>query len=133
MQIIKLYSMVLKKIQAFTAVFLNDEKSKVGRKPKLTDEEIASIFILSFITGMPAMKIANQILNPSIRSYHIFRKSRAKRVYNILRKYIQLRLIFIILVNLVSKNKIKTYYRQYTMLPAANVNRARTQKIKRFK
>ncbi|MGC8677272.1 MAG: hypothetical protein ACP5UF_03545 [Hydrogenobaculum sp.] len=51
MQIIKLYSMVLKKIQAFTAVFLNDEKSKVGRKPKLTDKEIASIFILFFITG----------------------------------------------------------------------------------
>ena len=51
MQIIKLYSMVLKKIQVFTAIFLNYEKSKVGRKPKLTDEEIASIFILSFITG----------------------------------------------------------------------------------
>jgi len=44
--------MVLKKIQAFTVIFLNDEKSKVGRKPKLTDKEIiASIFILSFITG----------------------------------------------------------------------------------
>ncbi|MGC8677944.1 MAG: hypothetical protein ACP5UF_07010 [Hydrogenobaculum sp.] len=62
-------AMVLKKIQVFTAVFLNDKKSKAGRKPKLTDEEVASIFILSFITGMPAMKIANQILNPSIRSY----------------------------------------------------------------
>ncbi|MGC8869191.1 MAG: hypothetical protein ACP5P7_05975 [Sulfurihydrogenibium sp.] len=66
--------MVLKKIQVFTAVFLNDKKSKADRKPKLTDEEIASIFILSFITRMPAMKIVNQTLNSSIKSYHIFRK-----------------------------------------------------------
>ncbi|MGC9135218.1 hypothetical protein, partial [Caldisphaera sp.] len=81
---------------------------------------------------MPVMKIANQILNPSIRSYHIFRKSRVKRVYNILRKYMQLRVIFIILVNLVSKAKPKLIV-DGTILPVANVNRARTQKIKRFK
>ncbi|MGC8677011.1 MAG: hypothetical protein ACP5UF_02160, partial [Hydrogenobaculum sp.] len=77
--------------------------------------------------SMPVMKIANQILNPSIRSYHIFRKSRVKRAYNILRKYIQLRLIFIILVNLVSKAKPRLII-DGTILPAANVNRARTQK-----
>ncbi|MGC8650986.1 MAG: hypothetical protein ACP5S8_08500, partial [Hydrogenobaculum sp.] len=117
MQIFKLYTMVLNKIQAFTKTFLNDEKPKAGRKPKLTDEEIASIFILSFITGMPAMKTVNQILNPSIKSYHIFRKSRVKRVYNILRKYMQLRVIFIILVNLVSKAKPKLII-DGTILPA---------------
>jgi hypothetical protein len=71
MQIFKLYTMVLNKIQVFTKIFLNNEKPKAGRKPKLTDEKIASIFILSFITGMPVMKIANQTLNPSIKSYHI--------------------------------------------------------------
>jgi hypothetical protein len=52
---------------------LNNEKPKAGRKPKLTDEKIASIFKLSFITGMPSMKIVNQTLNSSIKSYHIFR------------------------------------------------------------
>jgi hypothetical protein len=106
--------MVLRKIQIFAAVFL---------------EEIAFIFILSFITGMPVMKIANQILNSSIRSYHIFRKSRVKRVYNILRKYRQLR---IILAHFISKTKPRLII-DGTILPAVNVNRVRTQKIKKFK
>ncbi|MGC8853265.1 MAG: hypothetical protein ACP5P0_06655, partial [Hydrogenobacter sp.] len=105
MQILKLYTMVLNKIQVFTKTFLNNEKPKAGRKPKLTDEEIASIFILSFITGMPVMKIVNQTLNPSIKSYHIFRKYRVKRVYSILRKYMQFRVFFVILVHLISKTK----------------------------
>ena len=81
---------------------------------------------------MPVMKIANQILNSSIRSYHIFRKSRVKRAYNILRKYMQLRVILVILAHLTSKTKPRLII-DGTILPAANVNRARTQKIKRFK
>ncbi|MGC8769521.1 MAG: hypothetical protein ACP5Q2_09480, partial [Calditerrivibrio sp.] len=35
----------------------------ICRKPKLTDEEIASLFVLSFITSMPVTKLAKQRQN----------------------------------------------------------------------
>ncbi|MGC8677140.1 MAG: hypothetical protein ACP5UF_02860, partial [Hydrogenobaculum sp.] len=81
---------------------------------------------------MPVTKLAKQMIDESIASYHIFRKSRVKRVYKILRRYLQMRVLLIVVRVFIIKTKPKLII-DGTILPAANVNRARTQKIKRFK
>jgi hypothetical protein len=80
---------------------------------------------------MPVTKLAKQIIDESINSYHIFRKSRIRRVYKILRKYMQIRTALIITLTFIYGEKLKLVI-DGTILPVANVNRARTRKIKRF-
>ncbi|MFN3978601.1 MAG: hypothetical protein ACK4J2_08125 [Sulfurihydrogenibium azorense] len=132
MQLEKFCNILLKNFQSFKVSFYkNTAKSNAGRKPKITDEEIAAVFILSYITGMPVLKIARQFIDDSIKSYHIFRKSRIKRIYELLRIYLQMRILSVIIEVLVSNKKPRLIV-DGTILPVANVNRAKTQRIKRF-
>ncbi len=102
-----------------------------GRKPKVKDSEVASAFILSYITHMPVLKFFQLVLNPQIRSYHIFRRYRIRRIYKLLREFMKflahLRLIIVVILEIRIKLIIDG-----TILEVANVNRARTHKIKRF-
>ena len=67
--------------------FLNVPKANAGRKPKLTDNHIAAILILTYKTNTKVLTIAKLLIDPSIQSRHIFRRYRLKRVYRILREY----------------------------------------------
>ena len=83
---LRIYQQILKDLEnAFP--FLNVPKPKAGRKPKLTDIHIAAIFILSYITNTKVLTLAQLLIDPSIQSWHIFRRYRLKRVYRILRAY----------------------------------------------
>ena len=67
--------------------FLNVPKANAGRKPKLTDIHIADFFILSYIANSKVLTLAQLLIDPSIQSWHIFRRYRLKSVYRILREY----------------------------------------------
>jgi hypothetical protein len=61
MQIVKFYTTVLNSIQEFMTFFENKSdklNKKAGRKPKLTDYEIASLFVLSYIYRYACNKIS---------------------------------------------------------------------------
>ena len=83
---LRIYHQLLKDLEnAFP--FLNVPKPTAGRKPKLTDIHKAAIFILSYITNTKVLTLAKLLIDPSIQSWHIFRRYRLKRVYRILREY----------------------------------------------
>ena len=107
-------------------------KAIAGRKPKLTDTHIAAIFILSYITNSKVLTLAKLLIDPSILSWHSFRRYRLKRVYRILREYKLYRLKLMILARLLYGKKIELVI-DGTMVDIANVNRARTQKIRRVR
>ncbi len=74
----ELYNKILPDLQHIQE---SQRKTKAGRKPKLSDAQIATLFIISFITNTPVLKLAQLLFGHSVKSYHIFRKSRIKRVY----------------------------------------------------
>lgn len=102
-----------------------------GRKPKVKDTEIASAFILSYLTHMPVLKFFQLVLNPHIRSYHIFRRYRIKRVYKLLREFMKFLALLRLMIVVILEIRIKLII-DGTILDVANVNRARTHKIKRY-
>lgn len=103
---LQLYQQILKSLQTHSNLF-SPQKQKAGRKPKLTDEQIAAIFILSYITSMKVLTFAKLLIDNSIQSYHIFRKSRLKRVYTLLRNYHIQKLIWILILKLIIGKKVK--------------------------
>ena len=107
-------------------------KAKAGRKPKLTDIHIAAIFILYYITNTIVLTLAQLLIDPSIQSWLIFRSYRLKRVYRILREYKLHKLRLMILARLLYGKKIELVI-DGTIVDIANVNRARTQKIRRVR
>ncbi len=129
MLLLEVYHRILQTIQTFSKAI--DHSPKVGRKPKLSDEQIASLFILSFLTGTPVLKLARLLISNKIMSYHIFRKSKVRRVYRLLREYMLYRVYLLMLLKLTAGKKIRLVV-DGTILPVANVNRARTHKIKRM-
>ncbi|WP_457642143.1 hypothetical protein [Persephonella sp.] len=106
-------------------------KISIGRKPKVTDWEIASAFIISYLTHMPVLKFFQLNIDTSIRSYHIFRRYRIQRVYKLLRDFLKFLVFLKIIVQIISK-RIKRLLIDGTILSVANINRARTHNIKRF-
>lgn len=130
MHILQVYHKILSQIKTFSQL-LKPQKSTAGRKPKLSDEEIAALYILSFITRSPVLVLAKKLINPSINSYHIFRKERTKRVYRLLRGYLLHRVYLLLLAKLLLGKKIRLIV-DGTILPVASTSRARTQKIRRF-
>ncbi|MFN3472312.1 MAG: hypothetical protein ACK4ZR_06900 [Aquificaceae bacterium] len=50
-----IYNQILQDLEK-AMPFLKVPKAKAGRKPKLTDTQIAAMFILSYITGMKVLK-----------------------------------------------------------------------------
>ncbi|MGC8851975.1 MAG: hypothetical protein ACP5P0_00025 [Hydrogenobacter sp.] len=58
----------------------NERKTKAGRKPKVSDAQIVTLFIISFITNTPVLKLSQMLFGQSVKPYYIFRKTRIKRV-----------------------------------------------------
>ncbi len=56
-----------------------------GRKPYLEVWEIAALLELAAAFEIPATTLAQMIIGPHIRSYHIFRKDRIEKAYRLLR------------------------------------------------
>jgi hypothetical protein len=71
------------------------------------------------------------LIDPNIKSYHLFRKTRTQRVYRLLKEYRNRRILSILFVKLLLGKKVKLIV-DGTILEVANLNRARTQRIKRF-
>jgi len=97
-----LYQQVLLSI----SVVLSDceKQVKVGRPPKVSDLQIACLYVMSYITNTPVFNLAKILIDPSIQSYHLFRKYRTARVYKLLELYRRrINLIILILSILLGK------------------------------
>ncbi len=125
----KLYHNILSQMQAFYDAYYT--KPKRGRKPKISLPQIATLFLMSYITNTPVLTLARLLISPSIKSYQIFRKTKTKQVYRFLRDFLSWKTTMIILLKTLSGKKLRLVV-DGTILPVANVNRARTQRIKRF-
>ena len=86
------------------------------------------ILILSYITNTKVLTLAKLLIDPTIQSRHNFRRNRLKREYRILREYKLHKLRLMIIARLLYGKKIDG-----TIVDIANVNRARTQKIRRVR
>ena len=80
-----LYQQVLLSI----SIVLSDceKQVKVGRPPKVSDLQLACLYVMSYITNTPVFNLAKILIDPSIKSYHLFRKYRTARVYKLLDLY----------------------------------------------
>ena len=83
---LRIYQQILKDLENAFPI-LNVPTAKAGSHPKLPDIHIAAIFILYYITNTKVHTLAQLLIDPSIQSWHIFRRYRLKRVYRILREY----------------------------------------------
>ncbi|MCS6958040.1 MAG: hypothetical protein RMK75_06255 [Aquificaceae bacterium] len=72
MQLQVLYHKVLSQVEAFYKLI--QSKPKVRRGSKLSDQQIMTLFILSYLTRSPVLTLARLLVDPSINSYHVFRK-----------------------------------------------------------
>jgi hypothetical protein len=124
-----LYQMVLKSLISYLGV--DQEKKKAGRPPKVSDLQLYALFILSYITNTPVFTLAKSLIDPNIKSYHLFRKTRTQKVYRLLKEYRNRRILSILFAKLLLGEKVKLIV-DGTILEVANLNRARTQRIKRF-
>ncbi|MCX7989894.1 MAG: hypothetical protein N2648_04545, partial [Aquificaceae bacterium] len=129
MKLLTLYHKVLSQVEAFYK--LTQPKPKAGREPKISDQQITALFILSYLTRSPVLTLAKLLIDPSINSYHIFRKARQKRIYSNLRQFMLWKVQIVLVLKFLSGKKLKLIV-DGTILPVANTNRARTQRIKRF-
>jgi hypothetical protein len=124
-----LYQMVLKSLTFYLGV--DQEKKKAGRPPKVSDLQLCALYILSYITNTPVFTLAKSLIDPNIKSYHLFRKTRTQKVYKLLKEYRNRRILSILFAKLLLGKKVKLIV-DGTILEVANLNRARTQRIKRF-
>ena len=44
------------------------QQKKAGRKPKISDSELCSLYVLSYITNIPVLNLARLLIGPSIQS-----------------------------------------------------------------
>jgi hypothetical protein len=124
-----LYQMVLKSLIFYLGI--DQEKKRAGRPPKVSDLQLCALFILSYITNTPVFTLAKSLIDLNIKSYHLFRKTRIQRVYRLLKEYRNRRILSILFAKLLLGKKVKLIV-DGTILEVANLNRARTQRIKRF-
>jgi hypothetical protein len=124
-----LYQMVLKSLTFYLGV--DQEKKKAGRPPKVSDLQLCALYILSYITNTPVLTLAKSLIDPNIKSYHLFRKTRTQKVYKLLKEYRNRRILSILFAKLLLGKKVKLIV-DGTILEVANLNRARTQRIKQF-
>jgi len=63
-----LYQQVLLSI----SIVLSDceKQVKVGRPPKVSDLQIACLYVMSYITNTPVFNLTKILIDPSIQSYH---------------------------------------------------------------
>jgi len=118
--------MVLKSLISYLRV--DQEKKKAGFQKSLTSN---SVLCLSYITNTPVFTLAKSLIDPNIKSYHLFQKTRTQKVYRLLKEYRNRRILSILFAKLLFGEKVKLIV-DGTILDVANLNRARTQRIKRF-
>jgi hypothetical protein len=97
--------MVLKPPTFYLGVY--QERKRAGRLPKVSDLRLCALFILSYIT--PVFTLAKSLIDPNIKSYHLFRKTRTQRVYRLLKEYRNRRILSILFVKLLLGKKGKAY------------------------
>ncbi|MFZ8784370.1 hypothetical protein [Thermocrinis sp.] len=119
-----LYQIVLESLTFYLGV--DQEKKRAGRPPKVSDLQLCALFILSYITNTPVFTLAKSLIDPNIKSYHLFRKTRTQKVYRLSKEYRNRRILSILFAK-----KVKLIVGG-TILEVANLNRARTQRIERF-
>jgi hypothetical protein len=124
-----LYQMILQSLTFYLGI--DQEKKKAGRPPKVSDLQLCALIILSYITNTPVFTLAEFLIDPNIKSYHLFRKTRTQKVYRLLKEYRNRRILSILFAKLMLGKKVKLIV-DGTILEVANLNRARTQRIKRF-
>jgi hypothetical protein len=124
-----LYQMVLKSLTFYLGI--DQEKKRAGRPPKVSDLQLCALFILSYITNTPVFTLAKSLIDPNIKSYHLFRKTRTQKVYRLLKEYRNRRILSILFAKLLFGKKVKLIV-DGTILEVAHLHRARTQRIKRF-
>ena len=83
------------------------------------------MFILFYITNTPVFTLAKSLIDPDIKSYHLFRKTRTQRVYRLLKEYRIRRILSILFVKLLLGKKVELIV-DGTILEVANLNRAKT-------
>ena len=123
-----LYQQVLLSISIVLSDY--EKQVKVGRPPKVSDLQIACLYVMSYITNTPGFNLAKILLDPSIQSYHLFRKYRTARVYKLLELYRRRMNLLILILSILSGKEIKLIV-DGTILRVANIYRAQTRKIKR--
>ena len=85
---------------------------------------------MSYITNTPVLNLAKILIDPSIQSYHLFRKYRTARVYKLLELYRRRMNLIILILSMLFGKEIKLIV-DGTILRVANIYRAQTRKIKR--
>jgi hypothetical protein len=103
---------------------------KVGRPPKVSDLQIACLYVLSYIINTPIFNLAKILIDPFIQSYHLFRKYRTIKVYKLLELYRRRMNLLILILSILSGGEIRLII-DGTILKVANVYRAQTSRIKR--
>jgi len=107
-----------------------EKQVKVGRPPKVSDLQIACLYVMSYITNTQVLNLAKILIDPSIHSYHLFRKYRTARVYKLLELYRRRMNLIILILSMLFGKEIKLIF-DGTILRVANIYRAQTRKIKR--
>ncbi|MCS7307136.1 MAG: hypothetical protein NZ526_01155 [Aquificaceae bacterium] len=100
MKLLTLYHQVLSQVEAFYN--FTQPEPKAGRRPKISDQQITTLFILSYLTQSPVLTLTELLTDLSINSYHILRKARQKRTYSLLRQFILWKVQIILVLNLLS-------------------------------
>jgi len=99
-----LYQMVLKSLTFYLGI--DQEKKRAGRPPKISDLQLCALFILSYITNTPVFTLAKSLIDPNIKSYHLFRKTRTQKVYRLLKEYRNRRILSILFAKLLLGEKV---------------------------
>jgi len=84
-----------------------EKQVKVGRPPKVSDLQIACLYVMSYITNTPVLNLAKILIDPSIQSYHLFRKYRTARVYKLLELYRRRMNLLILILSMLFGKEIK--------------------------
>ncbi|MDW8096017.1 MAG: hypothetical protein RMI51_04380 [Aquificaceae bacterium] len=110
MKLLALYHEVLSQVEAFCN--LTKPKPKAGRKPKISDQQIMTLFILSYLTHSPVLTLTELLIDPSINSYHIFRKARQRRIHSLLRQFMLWKVQMMLVLKLCKNTKDKKIFWQ---------------------
>jgi len=78
MQKSNLYFTIFQKISEHLTILLNQSKKKAGRPPKVSDLQLAALYITSYISNTPILTLARFLIYPSIQSWHLFENQNQK-------------------------------------------------------
>jgi hypothetical protein len=99
-------SFSLYRISGHLTILLNiQSKRKAGRSPKVSDLQLAALYITSYVSNTPVFTLVRFLIYPSIQSWYLFRKSKSERVYKILREYWLRRITVIMILKIVLGKK----------------------------